>query len=273
MPELPEVETIRRDLEEKVLGQNIKDVVICDGRVIRGIREDVFISRCCGQKIGAVGRRGKAVIIALQTGYLVVQPMMTGQLIFSADAKDNGAHKHTKLTFALSNGGCLNYNDQRLFGRVTFVKDLNELKFLRTIGPEPFDEAFNPQFLSEAVRSRQAPIKSVLMDQQVVAGIGNIYASEILFKSKIDPRRSAKKLKTIEIKRIYRSTISILDEAIRYRGTSMRDYRDAAGQKGNFIDRIKIYGREHEQCFICRTPVKRIVQSGRSTFYCKKCQK
>lgn len=273
MPELPEVETIRRDLEDKVLNQKFVGIAVHDGRVIRGVSEKAFIRDCRGQKILAVSRRGKAIIMQLVGGYLIVQPMMTGQLIFFSDRKAGQAHKHTKVTFTLSNGGCLNYNDQRLFGRLTFVKDLKALKFLQTIGPEPFDEAFDPPFIARAVKTRQAPIKSVLMNQQIVAGIGNIYASEILFACGIDPRKPAKRLKAQDIERLHQATVSILKEAVRYRGTSMRDYRDASGQKGNFIDRIRIYGRENEACFVCRKPVTRIVQAGRSTFYCKKCQK
>jgi len=167
----------------------------------------------------------------------------------------------------------LNYNDQRLFGRLTLFEKLEDVKHFSILGPEPFDAAFNPSFMNEALKRRNVAIKTVLMDHTFVAGIGNIYASEILFRSGISPRRAARRLKFNEIKRLHEMTLEVLEEAITHRGSSMRNYRDGNGEKGTFNKLIKVYAREGENCERCWTPIVKIVQSGRSTFYCKKCQK
>ncbi len=274
MPELPEVETIRRDLEKRILSKSITSLLIHDQRILHGCKPASFKAKCLGQIVAGVSRRGKAVIISFQSQtHLIVQLMMTGQLIYLDDHQQNKIDKHTKLTFLFHDNSCLNYNDQRLFGRLTLVNNLEELKFLKMIGPEPFQPEFNPAAMKATFKSRKAPIKSLLMNQNFVAGIGNIYASEILFDSRINPRRLSFTLKNSEIESLHRSTVKILKEAIQYRGTSMRNYLDSSGAKGEFINRIKVYGRENEACLICRTRVVKIVQSGRSTFYCKRCQK
>jgi len=274
MPELPEVETIRRDLEGMILHQTIKGVQIHDHYVIRDIATECFVKNSCGKTIISISRRGKAIILTLfPEGYIVIQLMMTGQLIGSPSLMANEVSKHRKVTFLLSNGCCLTYNDQRRFGRITFVDDLDKMKFLKVIGPEPLEEAFNPQFIAQTIKNRRAPIKSLLLNQHFVAGIGNIYASEILFESRINPKRRAKTLKSEEIECLHKTMMDVLKKAIQARGTSMRNYLDGRGARGKFINRIKVYGREHEACVICQTPITRIVQAGRSTFYCRKCQK
>jgi formamidopyrimidine-DNA glycosylase len=271
MPELPEVETIKRDLTKGLLGKVLVDTVVYDDRVIRGARAADFSAQLKGCAVKAIARRGKAIILTLSSGkYLVVQVMMTGQLIFSADS---AAMPMTKITFRLSNGVYLHYNDQRLFGRLQIVDDLMAIPYLQTIGPEPLSEDFQISWLAGKLKKRSMPIKTLLLNPQFVAGIGNIYASEILFVSKIHPRRRAGKIKAEEIKRLHRATIDVLKEAIRRRGTSMRNYRDGNGQEGGFMKRIKVYGRENEQCYHCHGPIYKIVLSGRSTFFCKKCQR
>lgn len=273
MPELPEVETIRRDLEKHIVGVAIQDVQVLDDRVIRNCSGRQFVKFCADKEIKTVSRRGKAIILELAPkGFLVVQPMMTGQLISCREAASN-ISRDTKIVFRLSNGTSLNYNDQRLFGRLNAVNDLDEIPFLKTIGVEPFDHAFTAQKLSEIFCKRTGPVKSLLMNQHLVAGIGNIYASEILFRSRISPRRTARALKAPEIENLRRATVEILKEAVKFRGTSMRNYLDTAGEKGKFMNRIKVYGRDNEKCYVCSAPIMKIVQAGRSTFYCRKCQK
>ena len=277
MPELPEVETIKKDLIKGLLGRRIEDVVVYDERVIRGRAASDFKTALMGYTVVDLTRRGKAIIAqlshpALAGGkqFLVIQVMMTGQLIFSASAQ---AMPMTRITFRLSNDQYLHYNDQRLFGRLQIVHDPDEIGYLKTIGPEPLSRGFQVVRLAEQLQRRSIPIKTLLLNPRFVAGIGNIYASEILFASRINPKRPAKSVKPEEIKRLHQATIDVLKEAIRLRGTSMRNYRDGKGQKGGFMNRIKVYGREHERCYRCRAPIQRIVQSGRSTFFCKSCQR
>ena len=273
MPELPEVETVKRDISRYILGRSIKAVRVIDGRVIRGISIKAFANRLIGRKFVEISRRGKAIICRLDDEQLfVVQLMMTGQLVYAASIPQNPP-KETKVIFELSDASALNYNDQRLFGRLSLIKKLEDIKYFTILGPEPFDKSFNPQFMKDHLTRRSVPIKNALMDHTFVAGIGNIYASEILFRSRIDPRRRAHRLKLNEIECVHRVTREVLDEAIKFRGSSMRNYRDGDGKKGTFNKRIKVYAREDEPCESCRAPIVRIVQGGRSTFFCQSCQK
>ena len=273
MPELPEVETIKRDLEKKLIGQKILAVTVHDPRVIRNCSSAAFIKNLKNKTFRDVSRRGKAIILSFtDPGYWIVQPMMTGQLILRPRL-DASSHRFAKVTLRLSNGYDLNYNDQRLFGRLNFYRTLDNIEFFQSLGPEPFGGDFSLPWLKNALAQRSVPIKNLLMHQNFVAGIGNIYASEILFASGIKPTRPAKSLIKKEIEILHKKTIEILEEAIQCRGTSMNSYRDAGGQKGNFIDRIQVYGREGQPCFKCQKNVERLVQAGRSTFFCRRCQK
>jgi formamidopyrimidine-DNA glycosylase len=270
MPELPEVETIRRDLEKRICGLTIEEVTIFDPRVV--VQPKAFVKNLLGKTIVNVSRRAKLLILSLgDHAYWVVHLKMTGQLVLGKNLKAQGC-KETKVVMRLSNGEYLNYNDQRLFGRLIFVKNLKDVPFLKKVGPEPLNGAWNVSILKEALSKRTTPIKVLLLNQEFVAGIGNIYASEILFQAKINPKKSSRKLIESEISALYQSTRSVLHEAIRFRGTSMRNYRDSSGEKGLFMKRIKVYGRDKEPCCVCQTTIQRIVQGQRSTFYCPQCQ-
>jgi formamidopyrimidine-DNA glycosylase len=272
MPELPEVETIVRDLRKKVCGLTIEKIKIHDGRVVRQASHAEFSRKLKGRTVQSISRRGKAIIVDLGAAesFLIVQLMMTGQLIVS----DNSAPlRDTKVTFHLSNAMSLHYNDYRTFGRLQVVDSLDEIPYFKALGPEPLEKLFTVSWLAQELKKKKTPIKPLLLNHQFVAGIGNIYASEILFLSGIDPRRSAATLKKNEITQLHQSTKKILQDAIRSRGTSMNTYRDAQGEKGNFINRIKVYGRENEPCLSCHSVLVREFQAGRSTFYCPQCQK
>ena len=268
MPELPEVETIRRDLERGLCRRSITRVHIFDKRVLRQPRAD-FIRRLQGQRIRSVNRRGKALILALASGeYFIVQVMMTGQMVL------NGVESpHTRVRFDLTGGDKLFYNDQRVFGQLRVVKDLREVKYFQVLGPEPFAEDFSEAYMAAGLKKTRRPIKNVLLDHTFVAGVGNIYACEILFRCRMDPQRRAHRIKSVEVPLLRAQTIAVLKEAIALRGSSLRNYRDGAGQKGAFNRRIRVYAREGSPCLDCRGPVARIVQSGRSTFYCPYCQR
>ena len=274
MPELPEVETIVLDLKGVLIGQTIQSVDIFDQRVIKDLSIKEFKKKLTGQTVSHIYRRAKAVIIQFASRqYLVVQLKMTGQLIYANDLPDTKSNNDAKVVFSLSNGMFLTYNDQRTFGWLIFANDLSEIKYLSKLGPEPFARDFSPQWLGLNLKRHKAPIKTLLMNQEFLAGIGNIYASEILYKARINPLKRACALNEVEIKLLHRSTITILRNSIRHRGTSMRNYRDANGQKGEFINRISVYGRDEQSCSRCRSTIKRIVQAGRSTFFCPACQR
>ena len=266
-----------------------------------------FIKKIKGCRIDDIYRRGKAIIIRLidlfpnegdfsnyaigrkkviltttnafskrkvnkACGYLVIQLKMTGQLIYGEDLKTIENLKETKVTFKLSDGHYLNYNDQRLFGRLSFVKRLEDHPYLQSIGIEPLSDGFNAEWLKKELKQRKTPVKMLLMKQEFLAGIGNIYASEILFHARIHPKKSARTLNVSQVQSLCVETKDILKRAIKFRGSSMRNYRDSFGEKGRFMSQIKVYGRENEACFNCKTPITRIVQGARSTFFCKKCQ-
>lgn len=274
MPELPEVETMKRDLQEHVLRKTIEAVSVYDHRVIKDIAPSAFIRRLKGRKFTAVERRGKGLILRMDNGaYLFVQVKMTGYFVYGPNLKEMNGSKETKVIFRLSNGKFLNYNDQRLFGWLILADRLEDIPYLNTIGPEPLGDEFSVDWFYGQLKNKTSPIKPLLMNQQFIAGIGNIYASEILFSAGVHPEKAAGKLTKLQVERIHRSTIKVLEESIKFRGTSMRNYRDSSGEKGRYLDRIKIYGKEHKECPACDRPIKRIVQAQRSTFFCERCQK
>lgn len=278
MPELPEVETIKRDLEKLVLGLKITQVTIHDGRVVQNQIKGKFEDQLKGLTIIKIYRRAKALVIQFdRRRYLVVHLKMTGQMIYGEDLKQTRKLKETKVVFKLSNGKTLNYNDQRLFGRLILTDDLQKVSCLNKLGPEPLEKEFASSWLISTVkelsRRKKTAIKVQLLDQTFIAGIGNIYASEILFDAKVNPQKRLHHLNQDELKRIHQSTVTVLNEAVKQRGTSMRNYRDSAGEKGNFMSMIKVYGRENEGCVSCKSLIQRISQAQRSTFYCAACQR
>ena len=268
MPELPEVETIVRDLSRVIHGKTFSRAIVHDALVVRQKAADL-IRRLKDTSVKQVVRRGKAVIMPLSSGeFLVIQLMMTGQLIV-----DGPRNKHTRVTLIFSDGSRLLYNDQRRFGRIRLVESLSQIKHFNVLGPEPFAGEFTPAYMQGIFKKTARPVKNVLLDHTFVAGIGNIYACEILFRSFVSPRRQARRIVPAETRRIHRYIIEVLKEAIAHRGSSMRNYRDGSGQKGRFNERLAVYARQGLACIRCQSPIRRIVQAGRSTFYCTHCQK
>lgn len=268
MPELPEVETIVRDLSKSLRCKTFSKGIVHDAFVLRQGKED-FIRRIRGQAIEKITRRGKAVIVHLASGeFLVIQLMMTGQLIANGP-KD----KHTRITFIFSDGSNLLYNDQRRFGQLRVVAKLSEIKHFGILGPEPFSKDFTFPYMREAFRKTIRPVKNLLLDHTFVAGIGNIYACEILFRSLVSPKRQARRVSPGKIQAIHRMITEVLKEAIAHRGSSMRNYRDGAGKKGRFNERLAVYARQGLPCPRCQKAIQRVSQAGRGTFYCAHCQK
>ncbi len=291
MPELPEVETIARDLESKIKGLKVLDAEVFDRRVIFGLTPQAFIRSVKDKTFASFDRRGKAVIIGLKPeGYLIIQPKMSGYVMyypsqFAHNSEETLRPKGTasgssrpvnagatKAVFQLSNKGVLHYNDHRMFGWLYYADDLSDVKYFRNLGPEPLEEGFTVDLLKDVLSRRSSPMKVVLMDQSAVAGIGNIYASEILFDARIDPRKIGSRLSAARVKVLHGSICKILKKAIKERGCSMRDYRDTSGQAGTFMNCIKVYGRDGHACSRCGSKIRKIVQTQRSTFFCAKCQ-
>jgi formamidopyrimidine-DNA glycosylase len=275
MPELPEVETIRLCLLEKVVGQRINKVRVKSGsRLLRDTVSAAALRRGLrGKTIEAVSRRGKYLIFALSSGdFMVVHLGMSGRLY--AQDKEERLPDHAHLRLELDECALI-LVDPRTFGRVFLVRagKLDALPALARLGPEPLDTSFTLGHIKDAVSRRSAPIKAVLLDQSVVAGVGNIYADESCFCAGVNPLRPASTLRDREIRALRRSIRSVLRQSIRRKGTTIRDYKWDAGRSGDFAKMLKVYGKEGETCLNCRNEVKREVVAGRSTYFCAGCQK
>lgn len=276
MPELPEVETIKNQLDRRLEGKRIKEVKIFLSKIIRG-KTDFFVKKTVGARIKKVWRRAKMIIIELENGYsLVIHLKLTGQLLFyTQEKKDYG--KHTHLVFHFSDKSVLIFNDLRRFGYFSLClsKDLEKFFQEKKLGPEPLDKDFTlDRFQKLLQKKERARIKPLLMNQSFLAGIGNIYSQEACWAAKISPVRVAGTLKKSEVRELYCCLLKILKAAVKQGGTTAADenYVDARGNKGKYAARLKVYQREGEKCFRCGEKIKRIVLQGRGTAYCPGCQ-
>ncbi len=273
MPELPEVETICRDLRKLVVGLKVVEVDLRRTDMIRGLSGPDFRRRLAGFTIEKVGRRAKMILIESRDQVLLIHLKMSGRLTY-CDA-DKAEEKHTHIIFHLSDGRQLRFADTRRFGflRLFSKNRVAEVPELSKLGPEPLEitpPEFRELFKNKATSRR--PLKTLLMDQTFIVGIGNIYADEILFAAKILPERMIGSLSDNDISRIYQEMRRILNEAIKNRGTTVATYADASGAKGGHQEKLMVYGRGGEPCFICGAPVERIKLGGRGTHFCAQCQ-
>jgi len=270
MPELPEVETIRRDLEPRLIGRRIERVEVPKDRVpvIEGGDEASFREGVTGARIEALGRRGKFLVFELDTGdKLVVHLRMTGKLLLP-DAPLVG---HLRAAFWLDDGSTLRFTDMRKFGRLWLVPSLSPL--FDRIGPEPLSEGFSLGTLASALAGRKAPVKSVILDQRRIAGIGNIYADEALFAARVLPTRPGGELSGDEVARLHAAIRSVLLRGVESRGASFRDYVDAEGQSGGMQMLVQVFRRTGKPCYACGALIERCKVGGRSTHYCPNCQR
>lgn len=271
MPELPEVETIRRDLEAGAKGRRISLVRVLNGGSVRGSGPSRFAGRLEGRRLAGFRRRGKNLIVDLDSGQsLVVHLKMTGVLQMQAD--DDPLPRAARIIFGFSGGGRLVFSDQRKFGSVQLVDDAERVPALRRLGPEPLSTAFTARALDERLAGRRAPIKPLLLDQSVVAGLGNIYACEALHRAGIKPDRPASSLGKPEIGRLHRSIRRVLEAAIRARGSSVDTYRDGRGRSGWFQVSHRVYDRQGRRCKRCGREIVRETLRGRGTYWCPECQ-
>lgn len=266
MPELPEVETIKRELEKAILGKKITEVCVHNPVVIRQPAVDIFKKGLAGAAFKGVSRKAKVLILELSNSkFLVIHLKMTGQLVYPGDGKKS------RVSFKLSDGKMLDFNDQRLFAELRLLDDWRNLKFIQGLGPEPFDITGN-QF-KQMLATKRTKIKPLLLDQTFISGIGNLYAAESLFRAKIHPQRPAVSLSGKEKEILFQEIKDTLSEAIRYKGSSLDQYVQLSGQAGGYVKYHKVYGREGKPCVVCKTPIKRISLGGRGTYFCPKCQR
>ncbi|MCK4525028.1 MAG: bifunctional DNA-formamidopyrimidine glycosylase/DNA-(apurinic or apyrimidinic site) lyase [Candidatus Andersenbacteria bacterium] len=300
MPELPEVETIKNDLREKILNKKIKEV---DLRLKKIVKSSVksFVLDLEGNKFTNIKRRGKLLIFSVETRqclvsttkYLLIHLRMTGQLIYqkgkeiTAGGHSDGGrdealsrlyndlpNKHTHIIFHFSDKSQLFFNDLRRFGVAKIVNKKELEKITNSFGVEPLEKDFSLKIFRDLIKNKNGNAKAFLLNQKYIAGIGNIYADEILFEAKILPSRKINSLDLKEIKKIYQAIRKILKKAVKYRGTTFYSYTDARGQKGNFTKFLKVYKRGKKKCLRCKKGViQKVKIAGRGTRYCNRCQK
>ncbi len=274
MPELPEVETFVRELEPQLAGRCVTAAVVNWPKIIAQPSVEVFQQGMVGQRFVSFGRRGKFMLLGLEGGdSLIVHLRMTGKLLIQPP--DARSDKHTHVVLMLDDGRQLHYNDARKFGRLWLVHDTEPV--LQKLGPEPFGGDFTDDWLAARLSGRKASIKALLLDQAVVAGVGNIYADEALFGASIHPARMGGTLESEEVERLVESVQEVLGRGIERRGSSLGDsgaqnYVRPGGESGGFQEEHRVFRRTGKPCPICGTPVERIVLAQRSTHFCPACQ-
>ncbi|OOZ42344.1 DNA-formamidopyrimidine glycosylase [Solemya pervernicosa gill symbiont] len=269
MPELPEVETTRRGIEPHLKGATIDQVVVRQAKlrwpIPRGLDQ-----KLAGESVVTVGRRAKYLLLQTAPGTLILHLGMSGSLRITASDTPAGKHDHFDIRFG---DQLLRLNDPRRFGAVLWCRgDPAKHKLLATLGPEPLDERFDGDHLHTLSRGRRVAVKQFIMDGKVVVGVGNIYASESLFRARIHPRTAAGKISRTRYLALTETIKEVLSEAITQGGTTLRDFTGSDGKPGYFTQQLNVYGRTGEPCPLCATPIKQLTLGQRSTFYCPSCQ-
>ncbi len=289
MPELPEVEVVKRSLISKTQNLIVKAVKINDGRLRYKINRNK-IKKIIGLKFKKISRRSKYLLFFFNKGtVMLVHLGMTGKFFFVNSRKtkyktsfyyninEDKDKKHDHIIFDLSSNQKLIYNDVRKFGFIKIIKQVNldQNVHLKHLGPEPLGTKFNIEYFKNYIKGKERTIKDLLMDQKFISGLGNIYVNEILFFSRINPLKKIKKLKNIEIENIIRICKNIISKAIKLGGSSIKNFSSSSGKKGLFQQHFSVYGKNGENCpnVKCKGKIKKIVISNRASFFCKKCQK
>jgi formamidopyrimidine-DNA glycosylase len=275
VPELPETETIARDLHAAIAGLGITDVRVTHADVLREATPRTLRARTTGTTITRVWRRAKLVVIELSSGdRLVVQPRFTGALLLDAGDLSAAERRYSAVAFTLGDGRILHYRDIRRLGTVALMSPGRFGAYSGSIGPEPLDPAFTADNFTGVLRRSRQAVKKVIMDQRRLAGVGNIYATESLWRSGIDPSRNANRIAPPSAAALRESIVGVLTEAIAARGTSFRDYRDAHGARGTFAARLDAYGRAGLPCRRCGSRlIGTHAVDGRATVFCARCQR
>ncbi len=273
MPELPEVETVKQTLKLKLIGRKITDCHVYHHNIIQYPSAEEFQKNIQNQTILDIKRHGKWLQLVLNDYDLFIHLRMEGKFFFRTPTVPKNKHEH--VIFQLDNGLDFRYMDVRKFGKMQLIQkeQINTIGPLTTIGLEPWDERLNSSYLKEKYKNKTLPIKSTILDQSIIAGIGNIYANEILFASKINPLKPAMDLSLTELDRIILNTKEILEKAIKMGGSTIHSYTSVDGVTGLFQQELKVHMREGKPCYICHEIIEKTSIGGRGTYYCPKCQK
>ena len=273
MPELPEVETIRGGLAEVLPGKQFFRVDVRYGGTIKAPPVATLMAKLPGKTVVGTGRRGKYLLIYLDDcSVMVIHLRMTGQLVYSQGEPNPDKHTHVIIYF--QDGSSLAFTDIRKFGTIWWLptEELNKIKGLAKLGPEPLSTDFHADYLQEGSKNRKCSIKALLLNQEFLAGLGNIYVDEALHRARILPYRRAGSLSSQEMSILHATICEVLLEAIECRGTTMSDYRDSTGDYGGFQERLRVYQCQGKACGHCGEIIRRSVVAGRGTHYCPSCQ-
>lgn len=269
MPELPEVETTCRGIEPWLDGQSIRALAIRNGALRWPVSEELYGLQ--DQRVVQVLRRGKYILLELETGTIIIHLGMSGSLrVVDASAE---IKKHDHIDIVVSNGKRLRFNDPRRFGCMLWTENWAQHALIRSLGPEPLGAEFEVDYFYQSLQKRSSPIKLAIMDSHLVVGVGNIYANEALFISGIDPRRAANRISRQRITVLRDAIVEVLGAAIRQGGTTLRDFVNSDGKPGYFSQQLRVYGKAGTPCLVCATELKEVRQSARSTVFCPQCQK
>jgi len=273
MPELPEVETVKEALKHKVLNKKIKDVKIYYSKIVEYPTNDEFVKKLIGETINDIKRRGKWLMFEFDNYYLLSHLRMEGKYNYKKTSDELNKHEH--IEFIFDNDYSLRYQDTRKFGRMYLYEKvgINDKPPLNELGLEPWDNNLDVTYLKEQYKNKKKEIKSILLDQGIIVGIGNIYADEILFLSKINPYKKACDLNDLELKSIIENTKKVLEAAIKDGGTTIKSYTSEEGVHGRFQQNLNVHQRKDEECKECKSKIVKVVIGGRGTYYCPKCQK
>lgn len=270
MPELPEVETSRRGIEPYLTGQSVRRVIVRDRRLRWPVPRSLD-RELPGQRIRSVERRAKYILINTDAGTVLLHLGMSGHVSILPAGTPAGIHDHVDIE--LDSGEMLRLRDPRRFGSLHWTKQPLRHKLIRDLGPEPLGDTFDGRYLHERSRGRKVSVKPFIMTASVVVGVGNIYASEALFRAGIHPRRPAGRISAERYEKLALAIRDVLARAIRAGGTTLRDFYGSTGEAGYFKQQLDVYGRDGEPCRRCGEPIRSIVLGQRSTFYCKNCQR
>lgn len=270
MPELPEVETTKKGIQAKTMGQTIDSIEIRNGRLRWPVAPNL-VEILPGLVILSVKRRAKYILLETRLGHLIIHLGMSGNL--RVLPQSTPVQKHDHIDLHLDNGWLLRYHDPRRFGCWLWTDaPLDQHRLLKNLGPEPLTDAFNATTLAAQLAHRSIAIKTAIMNNAIVVGVGNIYANEALFMSKIDPRRPANRLEAVEIAALVSAIKQVLAEAIRQGGTTLKDFLTPDGKPGYFEQQLQVYGRANQPCTCCQQPIHKIIQNQRASYYCGVCQ-
>ena len=268
MPELPEVETIKNELSPHIIGQKFTSVTVYDARAVLQPSVEEFCQKVPGKKVKSIERRGKYLIFHLSSGQaLIIHLRMSGALLLNPEQQD----KYARVAFQLDSGSQLVFTDRRRLGVIWLVDD--ERAIVGKLGPEPLSLEFTDETLANRLQKHRAPIKAVLLDQHIIAGIGNMYADEALFAARIHPLREANGLSAQEIRNLYESIRGVLCAAVSSKGASVDTYKRPDGELGTAQFNFSVAHRRGESCPTCGTPIQRLAIRNRGSYFCPQCQK